>query len=69
MRKAEKLYILQGRYRIEANSVNAGNLVLIEGIDQAVVKTSTIVDAQNNEDIDIMIPLKFWTEPIIKVSI
>ena len=63
------MYILQGRYRIEANSVNAGNLVLIEGIDQAVVKTSTIVDAQNNEDIDIMIPLKFWTEPIIKVSI
>ena len=43
--------------------------MLIEGIDQAIVKTSTIIDAQNQEDIDIMIPLKFWTEPIIKVSI
>jgi translation elongation factor EF-G len=32
------------RYRIELNRVPAGNLVLIEGVDQSIVKTSTIVD-------------------------
>jgi hypothetical protein len=32
------------RYRIELNRVPAGNWVLIEGVDQSIVKTSTIVD-------------------------
>lgn len=31
-------------YRIELNRVPAGNWVLIEGVDQSIVKTSTIVD-------------------------
>lgn len=33
------------RYRIELNRVPAGNWVLIEGVDQSIVKTSTIVDS------------------------
>jgi U5 small nuclear ribonucleoprotein component len=45
VKNATKLYILQGRYRIEVESVPAGNLVLIEGIDQAVTKTATITHA------------------------
>lgn len=32
------------RYRIELNRVPCGSLVLIEGVDQSIVKTSTIVD-------------------------
>jgi hypothetical protein len=32
------------RYRIELNRVPVGNWVLIEGVDQSIVKTSTIVD-------------------------
>jgi len=32
------------RYRLELNRVPAGNWVLIEGVDQSIVKTSTIVD-------------------------
>ena len=65
------MYILQGRYRIEVDSVSCGNFVLIEGIDHAITKTSTIVDGnmKNLEDVDIMIALKFWTQPVIKVSI
>lgn len=34
----------ESRYRIELNRVPAGNWVLIEGVDQSIVKTSTIVD-------------------------
>lgn len=48
--------------------VPAGNFVLIEGIDMAVVKTSTIVDAKE-KPVDNLRPIKFWTSPVIKVAI
>ena len=38
------------RYNIEVESISAGNLVLIEGIDQPIVKTSTIVDQDYDDD-------------------
>ena len=70
IKEAQKLYLLQGRYRIEVDSATAGSLVLIEGIDQCITKTSTIVRADLDcSDVDIFIPLKYWTESIIKVSI
>jgi hypothetical protein len=40
-----RLWIFQGRYRIEVNRVSAGNWVLIEGVDESIVKTSTITSA------------------------
>lgn len=39
-----KEFMLWFRYRIELNRVPAGNWVLIEGVDQSIVKTATIVD-------------------------
>jgi U5 small nuclear ribonucleoprotein component len=38
-----KIYLLQGRYRIEIQEAVAGNIVLLEGIDQYITKTSTII--------------------------
>ena len=32
-----RLWIFQGRYRIEVNRVSAGNWVLIEGVDESIV--------------------------------
>jgi translation elongation factor EF-G len=65
-----KLYLFQGRYRIECNEVTAGNLVLISGIDQAVTKTSTIIHSANTLiEISTIQPLKYWSEPTIKVAI
>lgn len=70
VKEASKLYLLQGRYRIECNEVTAGNFVLISGIDQAVTKTSTIVHASNtSSEIHTIQPLKYWSEPTIKVAI
>jgi hypothetical protein len=44
--------------------------VLLEGIDQYITKTSTIVSVDERlEDIDILIPLKFWSQPTIKIAI
>ena len=39
------------RYNIEVNRVPAGNWVLIEGIDEPIVKTSTITQVQGNDEV------------------
>ena len=39
------------RYRIELNRVPAGNWVLIEGVDQPIVKTATITEPSGNEEV------------------
>ena len=39
------------RYKIEVNRIPAGNWVLIEGIDQPVVKTATITESSGNEEV------------------
>lgn len=38
------------RYSIEVDYVSAGNIVLIEGIDQPVSKTCTIVEKDYDQD-------------------
>ncbi|VDN96576.1 unnamed protein product [Rodentolepis nana] len=64
-----RLWVLCGRYRIEVNRVPAGNWVLIEGVDQAIVKTSTITSLQSTADTYIFHPLVFNTISIIKISV
>lgn len=64
-----RLWIYEARYKIELNRVPAGNWVLIEGIDQCIVKTSTISDVQHKEDLYIFRPLKFNTQSIIKIAV
>lgn len=39
------------RYHIEVNRVPAGNWVLIEGVDQPIVKTATITEPRGNEEV------------------
>ena len=61
------------RYKVEVNRVPAGNWVLIEGIDQPVVKTSTITDLgkgdSNDEELYIFRPLKFNTQSVVKIAV
>lgn len=64
-----RLWIYEARYKIELNRVPAGNWVLIEGIDQCIVKTATITEAQNSEELYIFRPLKFNTQSIIKIAV
>ncbi|KAI2809549.1 U5 small nuclear ribonucleoprotein component [Blomia tropicalis] len=63
------LRINEGRYTIEINRVSAGNWVLIEGIDQPISKTSTIVSPQYEDELFIFNPLKFNTESVIKIAV
>jgi len=64
-----RLWIAEARYKIEVSRVSCGNWILIEGVDQAVVKTSTIVDVQGHEEIYIFRPLKFNTASVIKIAV
>ena len=66
-----RLWIFQARYKVEVNRVPAGNWVLIEGIDQPVVKTCTITDLHKDahEELYIFRPLKFNTQSVVKIAV
>ena len=51
------------------NRVPAGNWVLIEGVDQAIVKTSTITSANSDGGEFIFHPLNFNTISVVKISV
>lgn len=63
-----RLWVHEARYKVEVNRVPAGNWVLIEGIDQPIVKTSTITDLLTTDDLYIFRPLKFNTQSVIKIA-
>ena len=64
-----RLWVSEARYNIELSMVPAGNWVLIEGIDRSIVKTSTITDLVESDDLHIFRPLKFNTQSIIKIAV
>ncbi|KAJ9597250.1 hypothetical protein L9F63_011886, partial [Diploptera punctata] len=64
-----RLWIYEARYKVEVSRVPAGNWVLIEGIDQPIVKTSTITDLTISDELYIFRPLKFNTQSVIKIAV
>ncbi|MPC12704.1 U5 small nuclear ribonucleoprotein component [Portunus trituberculatus] len=64
-----RLWVSEGRYSIEVNAVPAGNWVLIEGIDEPIVKTSTLTDLPPASELHIFRPLKFNTQSVIKIAV
>ncbi|XP_025094078.1 116 kDa U5 small nuclear ribonucleoprotein component-like [Pomacea canaliculata] len=64
-----RLWISEARYKVEVNRVSAGNWILMEGIDQPVVKTSTITDMTPHEEVYIFRPLKFNTGSVMKIAV
>ena len=73
IKEIESLYIPEARYRIPVESVGAGNWVLLEGIDDSIMKTATIVDASIDgsimEDLYVFKPLKFNTISSVKLAV
>lgn len=68
----QSLYISEARYRIPMESIGAGNWVLIEGIDDSIMKTATIIHEDDNnmdENLFIFRPLKFNTLSSIKLAV
>ncbi|XP_076812809.1 116 kDa U5 small nuclear ribonucleoprotein component-like [Clavelina lepadiformis] len=64
-----RLWINEARYTVEVNRVPAGNWVLMEGVDEPIVKTSTITQARGNEEAHIFRPLKFNTNSVVKIAV
>lgn len=69
MGQVGRLWIAEARYKIEVSRVSCGNWILIEGVDQPIVKTATIVDLSGHEEIYIFRPLKFNTASVIKIAV
>ncbi|CAJ0573309.1 unnamed protein product, partial [Mesorhabditis spiculigera] len=64
-----RLWVPEARYDIEVSRVPAGCWVLIEGIDQPIVKTATLVETEWHEDLYIFRPLKFNTKSVVKLAV
>lgn len=65
----ESTFIGCSRYNISTSGVPAGNLVLLSGIDNSIVKTATIVPPNSPEDLYIFKPIAHFTESVLKVAI
>ncbi|CAG4927566.1 unnamed protein product [Colias eurytheme] len=64
-----RLWIFEARYKVELNRVPAGCWALIEGIDQPIVKTCTLVSADEEEELHTFKPLRFNTQAIVKIAV
>ncbi|KAH7313525.1 P-loop containing nucleoside triphosphate hydrolase protein [Stachybotrys elegans] len=73
MAKADisEVFIAETRYNIPTDGVPAGNLVLLSGVDNSIVKSATIIPMQlpNDEDAYIFRPVTHFTESVLKVAV
>ncbi|EFC46247.1 predicted protein [Naegleria gruberi] len=63
------LYIYNSRYRINVDSVSAGNWVLIEGIDATISKTSTLYKSTASSNTFIFKPLTYMNQSVMKIAV
>ncbi|KAK3117392.1 hypothetical protein LTR53_001306 [Teratosphaeriaceae sp. CCFEE 6253] len=68
-------WIAEARYEVPVSGVPAGNLVLLGGVDNSIVKTATIVDMKlpgtdgEEEEAYIFKPVQHWFESVFKVAV
>lgn len=65
----ESVSVFESRYRIDTQSVVAGNWVLLGGVDQSITKTATITSTDISEELYIFRPLRFMTSAVMKIAI
>ncbi|KID72078.1 Pre-mRNA-splicing factor cwf10 [Metarhizium brunneum] len=66
-----QVFIGETRYNIPTDGVPAGNLLLISGVDNSIVKSATIVAPkfEDDEDAYIFKPVTHFTESVLKVAV
>ncbi|KAM7222564.1 P-loop containing nucleoside triphosphate hydrolase protein [Rhypophila decipiens] len=71
MARISGVHIAETRYNVTTDGVPAGNWVLLEGVDNSIVKTATLVDKtfEDDEDAYIFKPLSHFTESVLKVAV
>ena len=67
----ESVWIAESRYNIPVSGVPAGNLVLLGGVDNSIVKSATMVapKLEDNEDAYIFKPVVYFFESVFKVAV
>ncbi|KAH7001300.1 P-loop containing nucleoside triphosphate hydrolase protein [Ilyonectria destructans] len=66
-----EVFIGESRYNIPTDGVPAGNLVLLSGVDNSIVKSATILPPklEDDEDAYIFRPVTHFTESVLKVAV
>ncbi|KAL9643539.1 hypothetical protein ABK040_010153 [Willaertia magna] len=72
--EVSNLWIYNGRYQLEVDSIGAGNWILIGGVESIINKTATIVPPKKDEEEDeteyhIFKPLSFINQSVIKIAV
>ncbi|KAL4798145.1 P-loop containing nucleoside triphosphate hydrolase protein [Aspergillus venezuelensis] len=62
------VWIAETRYNIPTSGVTAGNLVLLGGVDNSIVKSATLV-SNFDEEAHIFRPVRHMTESVFKVAV
>ncbi|KAI8906836.1 P-loop containing nucleoside triphosphate hydrolase protein [Gorgonomyces haynaldii] len=60
--------VFESRYKIGVTSVPAGSYVLLDGVEQSIVKFATITGL-DDEPVHILKPIQFNTQAVMKVAI
>jgi U5 small nuclear ribonucleoprotein component len=70
MANIAEVFIGETRYNIPTDGVPAGNLVLLSGVDNSIVKSATILPPklEDDEDAYIFRPITHFTESVLKVA-
>ncbi|KAI9886198.1 MAG: Cyclin-dependent kinases regulatory subunit (Cell division control protein cks1) [Watsoniomyces obsoletus] len=65
------VWIAETRYQVPVSGVPAGNLVLLGGVDNSIVKTATLVPKRipDEDAVYIFTPIKHFTESVFKVAV
>lgn len=67
--KVSEINIPGARYKFGVESMGAGSLILIEGIDTTIMKTATIIGTTSKEDAFVFQPLQHLTEAVVKIAV
>ncbi|KAI8110430.1 hypothetical protein M9435_002105 [Picochlorum sp. BPE23] len=62
------LWKYQARYRVPIEQASAGSWILLEGLDDTIFKTATIVEEFTEEEIYIMKPLRLESKAVVKIA-
>lgn len=64
-------WIAESRYNIPTSGVTAGNLVLLGGVDNSIVKTATLASTkfEDDEEAHIFKPIRHMTESVFKIAV
>lgn len=71
MASVAEVFIGETRYNIPTDGVPAGNLVLLSGVDNSIVKSATLLapKLEDDEDAYIFKPITHFTESVLKIAV